>query len=427
MSFDSLPIDDSVIRAAAKRAADRCDVLGGISDRPSDLTRTFCSPAMKEAHETIRGWMRDAGLNCELDAAGNLVGQFVSGASDRPVFMIGSHLDTVINAGRFDGALGAILGLAAVEVIRQSDIDLNFDIHVVGFSEEEGVRFKFPFIGSLGLVGELEPAVLEQTDADNVSMKEALARFGCDVDAIADASYLNQPLAGFMEAHIEQADLLQEDDTPVGVVMAIAGQTRATILLEGQAGHAGTVQHDRRRDALAAAAELILEIESIGKRTEGLFATVGSVEVSPGLSNVISGRAELRLDLRHKSDGDREEAFEEIKQAVESIAMSRKIDARIDSIQHTPATWMDHGLVAHMNEAIHDAGITVKPMVSGAGHDAMIMARIAPSCMLFVRCRDGISHHPDEFVSPEDIRVALQVMVQSLIRFSQSITQSQEI
>ncbi len=421
MSFEFCSVDRSAIQAAALRAVERCDLLGKVSDVPGNLTRAFCSSAMKRTHESIRGWMRNAGMTCELDSVGNLVGQFVSGPSDRPIFMIGSHLDTVINAGRFDGPLGVILGLAAVEVIRQSDVELNFDLHVVGFSEEEGVRFQFPFIGSLGIVGELEPAALQQRDADGISMEAALSGFCGDAGEIADASYLDRPLAGFMEAHIEQADLLQEADVPVGVVMAIAGQTRAKISLVGQAGHAGTVPHDRRKDSLAAAAELILSIESIGKRTDGLFATVGSIEASPGLSNVISDHAEVRLDLRHQSDRVRDDAFIEIKASIDSIAKSRKIVAQIDSVQHTPATWMDHGLVAHLNEAIHEAGIAVKPMVSGAGHDAMIMARIAPSCMLFVRCRDGVSHHPDEFVSPDDIYVALDVMVHSLIRFSQNI------
>jgi allantoate deiminase len=424
MSSEYFTVDNSIVRAAAKRAAKRCDLLGEVSDQADNLTRTFCSPAMKKAHDLVRGWMRNAGMNCELDAAGNLVGQFVSGASDRPVFMIGSHLDTVVNAGRFDGTLGMILGLATVEVLRQADVNLDMDIHVVGFSEEEGVRYSFPFIGSLGMVGELEPADLQRLDRDGVSMKDALLEFGCDVDDVADASYQSQPLVGFMEAHIEQAGLLEEADVPVGVVVAIAGQTRAKIVLQGQAGHAGTVLHDRRQDALAAAAELILEIESIGKRTEGLFATVGSVEVSPGLSNVISGRAEIRLDLRHKVDDDREKAFKEIEKSIELIAKSRNVKICVDSVQHTPATMMDYGLMAHVSEAVHEAGIEIKPMVSGAGHDAMILSRIAPSCMLFIRCRDGVSHHPDEFVSPEDVYAALQVMVHSMIRISQNIKQS---
>lgn len=421
MRSDSFSIDSAIVRAAADRAVERCDILGEVSDRPVGLTRTFCSPAMKKAHETLADWMCDTGMNCELDPVGNLIGQFTSGKPDRPIFMIGSHLDTVIDAGRFDGTLGVILGLAAVEVVRQSDIDLGFDVHVVGFSEEEGVRFKFPFIGSLGVVGQLTPKFLQQLDSNRISMKDALADFGCEVECIADADYSGRPLAGFMEAHIEQAERLHDENVAVGVVNAIAGQTRATIVLEGLAGHAGTVPHDRRRDALAAAAELLLEIESIGQQTEGLFATVGNIDVSPGLTNVISGRTELRLDLRHELDHVREQAFAEIKKSIEAVAVSRNIESELTLVQHTPATQMDHDLVANVKEAIEDSELPVKTMVSGAGHDAMIMAQIAPSCMLFVRCRDGVSHHPDEFVEPEDVCVALQVMVNSLIRISENI------
>jgi allantoate deiminase len=417
-SDSNLFIQDSIVGSAAERVVERCGLLATFTDQPGEVTRVFCSPAMKMAHETISGWMQAADMNCELDAVGNLIGKFGSHENERPIFVIGSHLDTVINAGRFDGTLGALLGLAVVEVIREANMELNFDVHVVGFSEEEGVRYSFPFIGSLGIVGQLDSTALSCVDADQVSMKDALAQFGCDVDQINSASYQDRPVVGFMEAHIEQADLLQESDVSVGVVSAIAGQTRATIKLLGQAGHAGTLLHDRRRDALAGAAELILKIESIGQQTPGLFATVGKVDAQPGLSNVISGQTELRLDLRHESDEIRKSAFDKIKSSIKSIADSRNLEAHIESAHHTPATPMNDDLTEQVNLAVGDAGLPAKSMVSGAGHDAMIMARIAPSCMLFVRCRDGISHHPDEYVSPEDIFAVLKVMVQSLIRIS---------
>jgi allantoate deiminase len=221
-----------------------------------------------------------------------------------------------------------------------------------------------------------------------------------------------------MEAHIEQAVVLEEADVPVGLVTAIAGQTRATIQLNGRAGHAGTVPHDRRQDALAAAAELILKIEELGKNTTGLFATVGSVVANPGLSNVISGSAELRLDLRHENDEQRDAAYKKIEALISSVSLSRNLSGSVVTVQHSPAVPMDKQLSSHLESAISDAGFPLEKLVSGAGHDAMVMARLAPSCMLFVRCREGISHHPDEFVSKHDIRAALDVMVRGLIKFA---------
>jgi allantoate deiminase len=223
-----------------------------------------------------------------------------------------------------------------------------------------------------------------------------------------------------MEAHIEQADLLQCEDLPVGVVTAIAGQTRADICFTGEAGHAGTVPHDRRQDALAAAAELILKIEEIGQQTEGLFATVAYIKAHPGLSNVISARADLRLDLRHENDNVREESFKMIKSAIDSIAAARNVAGEVVSEQKTAATPMDSQLTDHILNSIKNFGQTKKTMVSGAGHDAMIMARVAPSCMLFVRCKDGVSHNFGEYVSPLDIEAAMRVMVDALVRISES-------
>ncbi len=416
MKLPPFSIDPGPVRAAAQRVADRCDELAGHSDEgPDRLTRVFCSPAMKSAHKQLESWMCDAGMEGELDAAGNLIGK--SGNS-KPVFMIGSHLDTVVNAGRFDGMLGVLLGLGVAEVLREcsatSGIELPFDIHVVAFSEEEGVRYQFPFIGSQGIAGCLDPADFDRLDRNSISIRDALREFGCRPEEVDSASYKSRNLIGFMEAHIEQAVVLEEADVPVGVVTAIAGQSRATITFTGMAGHAGTVPHDRRRDALAAAAELVLEIEQLGQQTSGLFATVGDIAARPGLSNVIPGSAELRLDLRHETDSVRDKAFARIESFVLMISESRNVGSEVVA-QHTPAVPMDSRLTEAVQRAVVDAGGEPVSLVSGAGHDAMIMAQVAPSCMLFVRCRDGISHHPDEFVSPDDIQAALGVMVGALI------------
>ena len=384
---------------------------------------------MKRAHDELRHWMALTGMNCRLDAVGNLIGQYSAGSqtpsseSFRDVFMIGSHVDTVLNAGKFDGPLGVLLGLGVVEVLHEANIQLPFDIDVAAFSEEEGVRFGFPFIGSLGIAGLFDPGDFDRLDPNDVSMRDALKQFGCDPDDYRSASYQpdvsDRRLIGFMETHLEQSIRLERSGLPVGVVSAIAGQTRATIILSGMAGHAGTVPHDQRLDALAGAAKLILDIEELGQQTEGLFATIGAVSARPGLSNVICGHVELKLDLRHESDDVRKKALTTIDLMVRELKRTRGIVGRIHDQAHSPAVPMDAKLTQCLQDAIDPSGKTAERLVSGAGHDTMIMAKVAPSCMLFVRCRDGISHHPDEYVAPEDIHKSLCVMTQAIINFSQ--------
>ena len=419
-------IDNSLFQSVGNQVAQRCDALSKCSDEPNSLKRTFCSDAMKAAHRQVRAWMESSSMTCRIDATSNLIGSHSAeppgDGKNSPVFMIGSPLDTVVNAGRFDGSLGVLLGLGVVEVLRQSGIALPFDIDVVGFSEEEGVRFQFPFIGSLGLSGQFNPGDFARTDDDGVTIREALVGFGCDPDQLTADSYQRgeRKLIGFLEAHLEQASHLEQTDAPVGVVSAIAGQTRASIVLEGVSGHAGTVPHHSRRDALAAAAKLILDIEQLGQETEGLFATVGAISALPGLSNVISNQVSLLLDLRHENDAVRRGAIKTIELMIRELKPTRSISGRIHRIEHSPAVPMDGALAEYLTAASQLAQGKSETLVSGAGHDAMVMAKFAPSCMLFVRCRDGISHHPDEFVAPQDICVALEVMTRAVIQFSNS-------
>jgi allantoate deiminase len=407
-------MNKAIIHPIAARVAQRCDLLALRSDRSDCLARLFCSPAMKLAHQDLSKWMTDARLVPHLDALGNLIGKPVNEDPQRPVLLIGSHLDTVINAGRFDGMLGVLLGLGVVETVNQLGIELPFDIHVVAFSEEEGVRYRLPFIGSAGIAGIFDPADLDRVDDDGISMREALVNFGCQPDDHQSVSYGRRKVIGFMEAHLEQAVRLQETQQPVAAVSAIAGQTRASIFIEGVAGHAGTVPHDRRSDALAAAAKLILDIEQLGQTTQGLFATVGSITSGPNLSNVISNHTELSLDLRHAQNTVRSDALKTIELMIMELKKTRDVAGRITSQRHSPAVPMDDTLTKHLNSAIEStggAGDARDTLVSGAGHDAMVIAGLAPASMLFVRCKDGVSHHPDEYVAPEDIAVALEVMV----------------
>ena len=408
-------IEPQLLRNAAQRVASRCDRLAEFTDEDQRITRTFCSPAMAGLHAELSSWMRDAKLDCEVDAVGNLIGKETAACCE-DVFLIGSHLDTVINAGRFDGVLGVLLGLAVVEVMAEAGIELPFRIHVIGFSEEEGVRYRFPFIGSLGIAGALTASDLSRTDENGITVRTALNTFNRHTTNVASASYVDSSLVGFMEAHIEQATVLEQESLPVGVVTAIAGQTRARIVFDGVAGHAGTVPHDLRKDALAAAAELVLKIETLGSETEGLFATVGRIDAKPGLSNVIAGRAELLLDLRHEFDQVRQTAFSEIESFVDQVAQKRGMTGSIEDFKQSPAVRMDENLTKELSHAVQEVASDVKMMVSGAGHDAMIVSKIAATCLLFIRCHQGISHHPDENVSLDDIEVAINVMVRTVLK-----------
>ena len=414
-------MNPAIIKTVAAHVSERCDLLGQRSDRDDCLMRLFCSPAMKLAHEDLSAWMANAGLVPHLDALGNLIGKPANDEPQRPVLLIGSHLDTVVNAGKFDGMLGVLLGLGVVEAIKESGNSLPFDIHVIAFSEEEGVRYRLPFIGSAGIAGIFDPADLDRLDGEGVSMRDALINFGCSPDDFKSVSYRERNVIGFIETHLEQAVRLQESDQPVAAVSAIAGQTRASIALEGMSGHAGTVPHDRRCDALAAAAKLILDIEELGQTTEGLFATVGRIFSLPNLSNVINNHTELSLDLRHAQNEVRKKALKTIQLMIMELKRTRGVAGRITTQRHSPAVPMDTNLTQHLQSAIDASGGAETQLVSGAGHDAMVIAAMAPTSMLFVRCRDGISHHPEEYVSPEDIAAALDVMVKGVLSLTASL------
>ncbi len=420
---------EEMLDDAALRIVQRCELVGAMSDVASETTRTFCSPAMKTVHSELAKWMQAASLSVELDAVGNLIGLPArQDDSDKPILMIGSHLDTVVAAGKFDGVLGVMLGLAVAELIHQTQIQLPFDVAVVGFSEEEGVRFNRPYLGSSGIAGTFDPAFLSLKDPTGVSVEDALNSFGCDGAKWSTASFAKldakpggaqlttkRRVIGFLEAHIEQGPLLESEAQPVGIVSAIAGQTRAVIVVRGTAGHAGTVPHHLRSDALAAAAELVSRLETLGQETDGLVATVGKLDVRPNAPNVIPGEVTFSVDIRHADDSVRKTSFKTFRESVAQLATNRNIEFEITTHLDQAAVPMDTRLNRAMATAIQNSGHTLQTMLSGAGHDAAIMAQLAPAAMLFIRCRNGISHHPDEHVESEDILVALTVMLNAVL------------
>lgn len=387
----------------------RCDVLAGCSEESGRLTRTFLRPPVHDVHTHLRGWMEAAGLTVRVDAVGNLIGRRAGQGDDARVFVVGSHIDTVPDAGKYDGVLGVLLGVAAAQALAGRRFRRTLD--VIAFSEEEGVRFRTPYLGSLAVCGRLGPELLARTDADGVSVADAIRAFGLDPAAIPAAAYPTGQVAGYFEAHIEQGPVLDDAFRHFGVVTAIVGQSRYWLRFVGEAGHAGAQPMNRRRDALATAAEFIAEVERIARSIAGLRATVGCLTVAPGAVNVVPGEARLSLDVRHADDAERTMAEDLLLYRAAAAADRRQV--RLESNRSTaePAVPVDAALTDRLAAA---AGRGVERLVSGAGHDAAVMASIGPAAMLFVRSPGGVSHHPDERVRREDVRAALDVVVRFL-------------
>ena len=404
--------------AAAARVMERIDALAAISETDDGLTtRTFGSAAMGRANALVGAWMRSAGLSVRVDGIGNLRG--VEPRDGRPLLLLGSHLDTVREAGRFDGPLGVLAAVASVEAARA--FERPYRLGVVGFSDEEGVRFGNSYLGSDVLAGNpFDASRFALADADGVTMAQAIRDLGGDPDALG-ADRLDPAaeggLLGYVETHLEQGPVLESAGLPVGIVTAIQGQSRFAFRFEGRRGHAGTVPMALRRDALAAAAAFILEVEAYASHEDGLVATVGQLDVRPGAGNVIPGTASGSLDIRSPDDGQRGRACQFLHGRAEAIASERGLPLGWQIVQDTPATPCHPGLRARLAQAVAAAGFPVHELPSGAGHDPVALAAAMPVAMLFVRCKDGLSHHPLEAVAAEDIAAALKVM-DKFLRFS---------
>ena len=386
---------------------ERCRALARFSETPDCLTRTFLCPAMHDVHRTLRAWMEEAGMDVGIDSAANLHAFYAAATPDAPRLLIGSHVDTVPNAGAFDGVLGVVLAIALVGQL--AGRRLPFAIEVVAFSEEEGVRFGVPFIGSRALVGALDEALLARVDAQGISVEQAIREF--ENRSLTVAARIDLPSSeprpsgsgclahtlGYLEFHIEQGPVLDTLNLPLGIVTAIVGQTRCEVTFQGEANHAGATPMHLRRDALTAAARWIALVEQTARATPGMVATVGALHVHPGAANVIPGEVRATLDVRHADDAIRRGATAQLRSA--ACTWKQLIDQ--------PAVACDARLTALLERAVEATGNPVHRMTSGAGHDAMILAAIAPIAMLFVRSPGGISHHPAESVCAADVDAAL--------------------
>jgi len=401
----------------AEEVTGRCRKLASFSEDPGSTKRTFLSAPMRDCHAEISSWMKALNMTVSVDAVGNLRGFYPGTSPGAPRILVGSHLDTVPNAGAFDGILGVVLAVGLVESL--ADRKLPFGIEVIGFSEEEGVRFDVPFIGSRALVGQIDQELLDRKDGDGISVRKAIQDFGLNPNEISRAAFGDDVLA-YIEFHIEQGPVLERLGRPLGVVEGIVGQSRVEFTFSGQANHAGTTPMNLRHDALAAAAEWILAVENLAQRTPGIVSTVGFLEAKPGATNVIAGEARAILDIRHASDGARTEALDELIRQADSMAARRGVTLRWRTLLAQHAVAMDSFLVAQIGHAIQKAGCEPHRMASGAGHDAMILAEKIPAAMIFLRTPGGISHDPLESVYLEDVAKALECGLHLLTQLAAS-------
>src|SRR5579859_5772505 len=384
----------------------RCKELASFSEDPGRITRRFLSPPMRDVHKTLGGWMERLGMQVHVDAAGNVRGEYEGRDRNATRLLIGSHVDTVPGAGAYDGVLGVVLGIALIEALAKRRF--RFGLEIVAFSEEEGVRFGVPFIGSRALTGTLNGDLLSVRDAHGVTVAEAIRRFGLDPARLPEAVVDPRGVLGYLEFHIEQGPVLESLNLGLGIVTAIAGQSRLGVTFRGTSNHAGTTPMHLRRDALAAAAQWISMVEREARAVAGLVATVAQIDAKPGTANVIAGEVRTSLDVRHASDVERRAAVAKLLAQAEEIGKERGITVEVERRLDQATVGCDEGLVKTLEGAVSSAGFTVHRMVSGAGHDAMVLAGHVPAAMLFLRSPKGVSHHPDETVLEEDVDAALQ-------------------
>jgi allantoate deiminase len=385
--------------------------LAAISDSPEHLTRLYLSKAYVKAIDTVSTWMRNAGMSVHVDPVGNVIGRYEGNSPHAVALLMGSHIDTVVNAGRYDGPLGVVAAISAVAELSRSQKRFPFAIEVVAFGDEEGVRFPTALVGSRAFAGTADPQILEAKDPDGISIRDALQQLNRNQPDLASAARKREHFLGYLEVHIEQGPVLESENLAVATVTAISGAGRYRLEVDGMAGHAGTVPMNLRHDALTAAAEIVLAIEAQAQAAIDIVATVGQLRVDPGAVNVIPGKVIFTLDIRGPDDAAREQATRQIIDRARAIAHRRGVHLTYERFHEAKAVRCDTELIRSLTKAVSHHGIRPRLLTSGAGHDAMAIADLCPVAMLFVRCAGGISHHPGESVGLHDIDCAIRVVL----------------
>jgi allantoate deiminase len=402
-----------------ERLVERLDRLGRIgATAEGGVTRLAYNPEYRQAEELVRGWLEVAGLQTRLDAVGNLIGWREGSQPGQPSVMLASHIDTVISGGRFDGALGVLSAIEVAQALQEDDLILDRPLEVVAFMEEEGSRGSGGLFGSRAMTGQLSSEVLQRRDRAGVTMAEAMQAWGLDLTRLGDAVRQAGEIGAYLELHIEQGAVLESQGLAVGVVTAIAGPLFLAARLYGHADHAGaTPMGPLRRDALLGAAELVLAAEAIATATSPTcVATVGHLEVTPGAVNVIPGEAYLTFDLRDIDKATRDQAEAHLRSEIERVCEVRRLTAEVEEVLRVQPIRLSPRIIEVIAAACANIGLPVYHLPSGAGHDAQIMTQLADVGMIFVRCRDGISHSPAEYVTPEDAWLGAQVLYEATVQ-----------
>ena len=406
-----------LFKTSAERVMRRCEALAAVSESGDYIERTYLSDSHKRANAIVEGWIAEAKAEHWQDAVGNVWGRLPSQDADSKTLILGSHLDTIVNAGKYDGILGVLMAVELLHLLRSQSIALPFNIDVVGFCDEEGVRFGATLLGSYAIADRWKDDWLDLTDVNGVSIAEAMTSFGLDSTKVSDAAIPRENLAGYLEVHIEQGPVLDRANLPVGVVTAIAGARRFNFVIEGESGHAGTVPMEMRKDALVGACLCVQEVEKAANLYD-VVATVGDINCHPGAVNVVPGNVQFSLDIRSARDKTRDAAFAWLTDRFDSILNSRDLAMSWQEIHKAPSVACSSKWQRTLEKSIADCNLEVLSLPSGAGHDAMAMENITPLGMLFVRCKDGISHHPAESIMVQDVEVAMEVLMTAIIDYA---------
>jgi len=411
-------MNGELISRLARQTLERCDQLAECTEEAdrSLLTRTCLGDAMKKAHTLTADWMTQAGLAVRLDGAGNLCGR--RSGQEKEIVVTGSHLDTIVQAGRYDGILGVLLGIALADYMRETGLESRWGYEVVAFADEEGVRFRQPYLGSIGYMEGLRPGLLELRDSEGISVKDALLNFGVREADIGRPAISATEIHSFFELHIEQGPVLEARGLSLGIVTAIVGQRWYSAHFAGQANHAGTTPMELRRDALTGAAEWILCVEDLARKTPDLVATVGQITVRPGVTNAVPGRADVTLDIRHPDDALLKNLAGQLEEKARNIASRRQLDFGLEERSFMPAAPCAADLMDRWEKSLQAMGLPPFRLLSGAGHDARVVALKRPVSMLFIHSPRGLSHHPEEAVREKDVALALE----AAIRYFQSLS-----
>ena len=406
-----------LFKTSAERVMRRCEALAAVSESGDYIERTYLSDSHKRANAIVEGWIAEAKAEHWQDAVGNVWGRLPSQDADSKTLILGSHLDTIVDAGKYDGILGVLMAVELLHLLRSQRIALPFNIDVVGFCDEEGVRFGATLLGSYAIADRWKDDWLDLTDVNGVSIAEAMTSFGLDSTKVSDAAIPRENLAGYLEVHIEQGPVLDRANLPVGVVTAIAGARRFNFVIEGESGHAGTVPMEMRKDALVGACLCVQEVEKAANLYD-VVATVGDINCHPGAVNVVPGNVQFSLDIRSARDKTRDAAFAWLTDRFDSILNSRDLAMSWQEIHKAPSVACSSKWQRTLEKSIADCNLEVLSLPSGAGHDAMAMENITPLGMLFVRCKDGISHHPAESIMVQDVEVAMEVLITAIIDYA---------